>query len=458
MGNMTMVLNNLMATAEAKVVAVSSASASMDDMNMRTETPSEFWRSGSNAPRHSWFYAYHNTLVEMQADAVGLIGHNLSAGDQYRIYLGDSANPLTEEDGYIELPPTATAASSNTSAGYADIDNAESSSPGTFAMRTLGDSGVGGWSIRVSFGTPSPDPPSTGADRQAFWVYVKGETLGRTYVECSLYEAGVLVSNLGSRPVTSSTGQWLCFPWDASLLVASDGSDVECLLSFGQATTVGNLHAQIWSLFWACDTNATDAARDSGWITYDPDITNTLTFSPIETRLRNAIFYRESTAVSTYRVYVYLRVIGCPMDFTYGVGQRTLPAADGYCQVGTLVIGESWMPTHNIGYSKLVGAIDISSRMRSYGGQLFGARRPTRRVIAMRLNSLTPAEAHLLFDWLIWRGGVLKPILISLLPDDATQKKHTTILAVLRNPENWVTIQPNEGFENSLDMEWEEVL
>jgi len=458
MGNMQMVLNNLMATADAAVVAPASASASMDDMNMVTEAPSEFWRSVSNAPRHSWFYGMHSALVEMEVDAVGLLGHNLSKDDQYRFVMDDTGATLTTPAGYVEYPPTGTEAIVNTGSGLGDIGNAESSTPGTFATRTGGAGGTGGWAIRTRFGTPSPDAPSVGADRQAFWVYVKGSTAGLTHVHCYLYDAGVQMADLGSRTITSTTGQWICFPWEAADLASSDGSGVECHLYFGQNATAGEPYASIWSLFWAMDANVIGTGRDSGWITYSPDVANSLNFSPVETRLRNAIYYRKTGTSQTQKVYVYLRVTGTPSDYSYGTGQRTLPAPDGYCQVGTLVIGEAWSPTHNIGYGKLSGAIDVSSRMRTYGGQLFGSRRPTRRVIAMRLAYLTPAEAHLLFDWLIHRGGVLRPVLISLLPDDATQKRHTTMLAVLRNPENWINIQPHEGFENSLEMEWEEVL
>ena len=76
----------------------------------------------------------------------------------------------------------------------------------------------------------------------------------------------------------------------------------------------------------------------------------------------------------------------------------------------------------------------------------------------MRLGHLTPAEAHTVLDRMIWRHGLMKPFVVSLLPDDATQGKATTLFGHIRNAENWLGIQPDSGYENTLELEFEEVL
>ncbi len=448
MGNMRMIPENLMALSNATIQATSEASSSMADDNLRTESPGEFWRSLSAAPGDTTLKAYIKGQV-FAVDAVGLVGHNLIRGDQYRVTAGGNSQTA----GYLGYNPTSTVATQNSGSTFADCDNGEVTPGATFATPTAPGTF---WGITLGFPTPA-FAPITGAKMQCFWVYAKvssdtSNLSSPLTITASLYESGGLRATLQTKAVTSTTGQWLFFEWNASSLLTASGANVECDLVM---TTGGaSFYISIGSVVYANDHQA--RTNDSGWLTYEPFYGSAITFRPQVRNVSQSLLYEFPATINPSELFVHLRT--CKSPDALNSQNEIPPTPDNYAQAGTLVIGETWAPTHNIGYGKLVGAIDISSRMRTYGGQLFGSRRPTRRVIAMRLASLTPAEAHALFDRVIWRGGVLKPVLISLLPDDATQSKHTTILAVLRNPENWVTIQPNEGFENSLDMEWEEVL
>jgi len=308
----------------------------------------------------------------------------------------------------------------------------------------------------MTLGFPTPAaPPLTGAKKQSFWVFAKVSSVSTfvVTVKASLYESGSLLTTLQTKIVTSTTGQWLFFDWDASVLGTSSGANVEVKIDMTAAAGPG-VYISIGSVIYQNDWSA--KANDSGWLTYDPFYGSAVSFRPQSRGPSQYILYEFPSTITPSGVFIYFRT--CKSPDALDINTEIPPTPDDYVQVGSLIIGESWSPTNNIGYGKLVGAVDISSRMRTYGGQLFGSRRPTRRVIGMKLGHLTPVEAHTLFDRVIWRGGVLKPILISLLPDDATQSKHTTILATLRNPENWIGIQPDQGVENNMEMEWEEVL
>lgn len=454
MGNAIIIPQNLMSLSQSNIVAGSEASASMADGNMLTEKPSNFWRSTQATPDCTYFYGTFSKSRTFDVNAAAIVGHNLRRGDQYRTWCYPTSGDPTRPAGFTAYNPDTkiVGASSNSASVVGDVDNSFDSTPSTWAIPTT----VGtGWAFSVGFPAVSP-APATGADMQSFWVFVKtavDATLNPMPVTVYLNESGVNVANLGTRYITSASGQWLFFAWDASQLGTSSGANVECRVVMDGSATYW---VSIGSIVWACDGDGAQT-NDSGWITYSDDAGSGVVHRPEQSgELGTTLIRMPATIDSARRVYVQLRVCRSPLD--YDETAEILPSCMDYAQVGTLVVGVTWVPTINFGYGRLVGGIDQSTRSRTYGGQLFGSRRPVRRVVSIKFGHLTPAECHTLFDRMIWRHGSMKPFLISLLPDDASQSKHTTIFCVLRNPENWINIQPDEGYENSMDMEFEEVL
>lgn len=447
MGNALLIPENLMAMPGATAVAGSEASASMAATNALTEAPSKFWRSTSQAPAYSYSY-YGLPRGAFSVSAIALVGHNLYRGDQYRFFT-DSGSILA---GYTGYNPTGTVAgaTTNTASTYADVDNGEATPSATFATPSSPNLA---WSLCLSFATPGVAPVA-GADKQAFWVYVKATPTTSSYctINCWLYESGVAVANLGTRSIASSTGQWLCFPWNASSLGTASGANVECYL-YMTKVSVGN-YVQVGSVVWACDALA--RTNDSGWLTYSPFSGSGITYKPVVEGKGNVLLYQVGSTINPGSIHVQLRLSQSPLD--YSALTEVLPTPPGYAQIGCLVAGEAWQPTINMSYGKLAGVLDSSPRKRTYGGGMFGSRRPTRRVVSLALGHATTAEAHTILDRMLWRHGLMKPFVVSTMPDDATQGKATTLFGHIRNAENWLSIQPDEGYENSMELEFEEVL
>lgn len=451
MSNLILIPENLMAISQATVVASSEASASMAKENMLTESPSEFWRSSSNAPGNTLLYFYLKSLA-MSIDAIAIVGHNLYRGDQYRIFLTDTAG--TTQLGPTSYVPTSLEASTNATGSYTDVDEGET--PDANWMTPTASNAT--WIVRFGFATPA-FPPVVGADLQAFWVYVKAQSAPPTTaptVTCTLYESGVSKSVLGTKSVYSTTGQWIYFTWNASSLGTANGSAVECRLDFsgttGQSISLG-------SVLWAEDPNNSatmGGATDSGWVTYDPFAGSGITYLPQVEPQGNAILHVFAATYSQKWAHVHFRSDRTPADFDDAT--EILPQPHGFVQVGCVVIGETWSPAADRDFGPLVSTKDYSSKARTYGGQRFGSRRFVQRILSLPLNWLTPEEAHTLFDRILWRHGILKPIFVSILPGDATEEKHTSFLASLRNPENGIAATTTRGKSRAMTLEFEEEL
>lgn len=83
-------------------------------------------------------------------------------------------------------------------------------------------------SVRVSFPSPTGNL-TTGAGLQNFRILVRKQGgTGTPTVVVELWEAGSLVASSSAVNVTSATGQVVAVTWDASLLAAVSGVDVEC--------------------------------------------------------------------------------------------------------------------------------------------------------------------------------------------------------------------------------------
>jgi hypothetical protein len=455
--NAVIIPENIVALSHAVTVGSSDASASMAGANMASEKPSKFWRSESNWPTKCAVTFYTQADTAFAVNAFAIVGHNLKRGDQYRIWVKESSSGATRPNGVTLDNPTGTVAglTTNTTGTYADVDNGETLTLGTFAGPSAGTEGSP-WSIGLSF--PTPAGIINGTDLQAFWILA-----AQTYpwpsklptITVDLYESGVFRQSLGTRTIRATDtegGQVMCFPFDAANLSVSSGANIEVKIS---STPRSNLsYVKVYSVVLATDRDA--RAGDSGWLTYTPFEGSGITYRPEVDGPGNVILYEFPTTYNPYYVHLHIRSSRSPTDY---VNTREVhPPTHNYVQVGCLVIGEAWRPTINMSYGKLAGVVDSSPRKRTYGGGMFGSRRPTRRVVSLALGHAMTTEAHTILDRVLWRHGLMKPFVVSTTPDDATQSKATTIFGHLRNAENWLNVQPDEGYENNFSLEFEEVL
>lgn len=462
MGNVLVIPENLLATTYGQAVASSEASASMADDNLLTEEPSEFWRSTDNQPLNNILRLSLNGMTTVSASALAFCGHNLRRGDQYRVILRNASSVLGGEILY----PTGTASVTNSAAN-----------PHTFLDSDLTDwitPTVAGsdWGFQVTFATPS-NPPQNGTDRQSVWAYVKAAsavsygTIAPT-VQCIAYLpdglGGFNTVNCGTKTIKSSTGQWVFWAFDFATCAVASGAGVKIELLFsdrdlslaGGTASNGHVAALYWNADTVSDLTTISGGELNGWYTYEPFSGSGITYKPEVKGASESILIQFGSVLQFRLALIQIRSDHSPVDIDSTA--EVLPTPAGYVQIGCVVMGEAWQPTYNIAYGKLVGGLDMSSKSRTYGGQKFGSRRPVRRILPVELRYLTPAECHTLFDRVVWRNGILRSFFVSLLPDDATQSKHTGFLASIKNPETWIGIQPHQGYENSMVLEFEEDL
>lgn len=151
------------------------------------------------------------------------------------------------------------------------IDQANwSSNPPSIADIDEGSSPDGSWwtasgnnvspNARVSLPTPTGNP-TTGAGLQTFYVYVRefdsGQT-GTATLTIRVYETGDADvsphATSSAMNITSASGEWLSFAWDASGLTSADGSGVE--IDFEITKSGGSpgvrQSGDVGSVYWDC--------------------------------------------------------------------------------------------------------------------------------------------------------------------------------------------------------------
>jgi len=466
MSNLILIPENLLALRNVAVLAGSEASASMADDNLLTESPSEFWRSTDNKPANVTVVLQAAANTAVQADTFALIGHNLYRGDQWRVALYETIG------GYSTLAPNGTVSTTNVSCpsgaanSHLDVDDAFSPDANWITPTVPGTAWVARWT------TTNPATPKTGANLQSIWVWAKS-TSAVSYgsvaptLKCEIFETGggTALADLGTKTISSTTGQWVFFPWDASILADPDGSEVEIQLTGSgrdlRYTPTTKKDCSVGSVVWhheaATLLPTTSPTRDSGWKTVAPFSGSGVTYYPEVSGIASADHHQFSTSVAAYPLAVLMiRSDYAPTDFAPLA--ETLPVPPGYVQAGSVILGQRFSPACDRDFGPLVSTKDYSSKSRTYGGQRFGSRRFVQRILSLPLNWLTPAEAHTLFDRILWRQGILKPIFVSILPGDSTEEKHTSFLASLRNPENAMVATTTRGKSRAMTLEFEEEL
>lgn len=462
MSNLILIPENLLATTYGQAVASSEASASMADDNLLTEEPSEFWRSTDNQPLNTILRLSLNGMTTVSASALAFCGHNLHRGDQYRVILRDASSVLGGEILY----PTGTASVTNSAANphtYLDSDLADWITP------TAAGSD---WGFQVTFATPS-SAPQNGTDRQSVWAYVKAAaavsygTIAPT-VQCIAYLpdglGGFNTVDCGTKTIKSATGQWIFWSFDFVTCAVASGAGVKIELLFsdrdlslaGGTASNGHVAALYWNADTVSDLTTISGGELNGWYTYEPFSGSGITYKPEVKGASESILIQFGSVLQFRLALIQIRSDHSPVDIDSTA--EVLPTPPGYVQIGCVVLGESWSPSSDRDFGQLVSTKDYSTKSRTYGGQRFGSRRFVQRILSLPLHWLTPAEAHTLFDRILWRHGILKPIFVSILPGDATEEKHTGFLATLKNPENAMLATTTRVKSRSMTLEFEEEL
>ena len=148
--------------------------------------------------------------------------------------------------------PTAAAVQINLAGAITSIDD-EADRPDALWM--VANDTASAVELRVDFATPAVAPEGP----QKFRALLRTPSTSRT-VTIELYEAGALVSSLGSAAVGSTAGQIVEFSWDASLLGTASGADVQMRITADPAIEVGALE-------WVTNGKPTSVIRDGAALT-----------------------------------------------------------------------------------------------------------------------------------------------------------------------------------------------
>lgn len=404
-------------------VATGLEEASLPAANLFNQEPSVFCRINSRNPGLSLFGASFSPAVLSSVSAIGLVGMGLGPNAVTRVITREATTAFGSL--WARLPPTAIAASSGVSGAVTNVDEDPASPDGLWLGPASPSVDPDFW-VRFSFATPS-SAPVTGAHGQCFgmWVRVAGSPDPGSHVnptvQCSLYEAGVLVADLGTREVVSTTGQWCIFNWDAALLATASGADVEVRIdadgTFSGDPPISPVYVEIGALGWYVEEAASiESETDSGWSSNEygdaelggpPGVVLHLPASPIATVLSAWVFVRDDGIRSSIATF------------------STATAPGNYIDAGTMVISPL-LHRSTIGFSAV--SIDGTLPDRSYtlGGQTVGGRVPVPRRWTISWPTETRAEAMAVYD-MVYRLST-NPFLIVLFPDgaDENERRHTT--------------------------------
>lgn len=89
-----------------------------------------------------------------------------------------------------------------------------------------------------------------------------------------------------------------------------------------------------------------------------------------------------------------------------------------FIEVGKVILGPRWSPTHNTSFGLSAGFKDLSSHERTEAGDLVTSRAPYFSTLTFDLKHLTLTD-RLEMSRLCLGGGISRPILVSLFPDNS---------------------------------------
>jgi hypothetical protein len=265
------------------------------------------------------------------------------------------------------------------------------------------------------------------------WVQANNEpanAIDYPLVHAWLYEGGVERQDLGIKVVSSTTGQALLFPWDASLLQTADGSAVEIRLMLIDAAA-GNfpkLDSVAWECLYQSDVDSADL--DTGFDTimgaeHDDDFGDTALQQvgdppPLWWRL-----FQTPTNLTQLRIEVRSDGAGFFENFQTTPPRPAITTIDA----GVLIAGPivttpyRFAPGTNLRYNpKLVGSDAVSGANRQ-------VLQHNKRSATLQLPNLPNTLAHKMLARIDAKQTV--PFLVILEPEitDPTVRSNSTFYA-----------------------------
>lgn len=398
----------------------------IDIANLKTDEPSQTCRIVSLSPARASFTITFSEPQKLSHFAIA--GHSLRTGKFWRV-VGKNAvglpDPIT-----VFAAPDAVLDSTNFTGSVTDFDESPESPDGVWVGPT---NNAQPWSVRCSLATPS-SAPIGGSKMQSFvlWMRRQGavvEGSGYPVVTVELWDSGSFVESLGSRVITSDTGQRFVFNWDSALLANPDGSGAEFLISVSRpsgATVHGELDAIRWYLIidhpsgWDLDTGA---LRVSG---YEPSTLwggSTSEQAGLPNSTIGTVF-TEAT-VQSMQVMFWDDGVKEFVDFV----KTPVVDPETFLDFGVFSTGPIFTLPYNFapGFGLRVASTIIGAS-ESLGGQTF-ATAVGRRRVAENIQFIIPsAGGSEIFSRIDYAAAGVQPFFVSLAPgDDPRVQRHTNL-------------------------------
>jgi hypothetical protein len=461
-------------------VATSEASASMAAANLATSDPSQFWRSASHNPWLTSAYGYNllsNFFQGSNLDAFAICAHNLRPTTgrwRVRVFDGVTSGSLPN---WIK-PNTHLGTWGNVTGEFTDVDESplgaldgNKLTPTNPALSMTG--------IHMGFDAPAKACAIGSIDNplQAFVLDVNLITNGgpdvdidaasadAPYAQVSLYEGGILVRSIHRKAVHSATEQQLIFPWDASEISAASGAHVEIFID----TFSGGAHRiEVQRVsWWQEDVDFQDAGGaepdlllDSGWLTAvdDPQAgTAFASFRPTRRAIPETSLHRfeELTENPVGIVSVqFMLMDDHAQPFPTSSFEGWIPITpDGYLQVGVGYGGRAAVAQVERELGPLAGIRDFSTKNFTDGGGMGGSQLPRLRKAYLPWEWLTTPEGMAIYDRLLFESSILTSHVVSVCPDDPTERRHTTIYCTREEAEiDLRAVNNNQTFNRGLGL------
>jgi hypothetical protein len=405
--------------------ADSEASASLAAQNLATNRLWQKWRSSQTGPQHL-LDATFTKAPDFKLNRVALLGTNLVRGN------GEVCCFLGADDAISGLPfqervADAVVDSNNITGSFGDVDEGVTApNLADFIVPTT----TAAAHVTFGFQNPSSDLKS-GARYQSFALIVgaDGDTTGanlhkRVSVTATMYESGSPVLALGTKTVHGTAAHSLFFSFDASLLAAISGANLQLRIDFNSSAAYSvkpKLYAVSALVMRASIFTDSDYVADSGFslVSAEPTSGTGADYrSPLVQPTRWS--YQFGSMLTASHVKFLIREDHVPLDVGVEMNTFALPIPPTYVEVGKGVAGPWWSPTINRATGQYVTLDPRDTVVETVGGGVFGTARPAGDTFRVFLEWLTAADAAFLRSFYRDRKTI-SPFYADLEPESATE-------------------------------------
>lgn len=392
---------NARAAGLTDLASVGTLAAGRPVTNLRTAQPWQSARWTDLRYESTAAYALYRDAA-YPVDGAGIVAHNLSRGATVRLLAFDGQSEPFEHASVVA--PDAVLSSSGFTGALSTIASDPRTEDGTWMTSS------GAATVRCSFGSmTSSHVLATGSTSQLFLIRARraGSSSGSPTLTARLRQSGAAVGSLGSVVVDTNAGALYAFAWDGSSVSDATGAGVEIEI---ECTAAGAARIDLNGLAWIAYQipDFVSVVGDTGWLTvprFDGDAEWADLPTDEEPPTQTALLRFGERAEGVAQLVLLI---------------RDPDNADGFLDIGVWPAGVIWSPAQGVDEGALLGLRPRTAVLESVGGSKWGSRLLEPRRFPLVFGALSSSEAVGLHERVIRRKGRLGPVLVSVLPEDAT--------------------------------------